>query len=125
MERPKEKVEEPLFRSYVFVNIIERDYFKVLQTPNVVRFVSFEGKAVAIPPVQIEAIRIYLKEPEEVDLEKIHEGQLVRIKRGNMEGLTGRMIKYQNKSRIVIMIDAVNQLIQLNIPRSRVEILQE
>ena len=119
------KVEEPLFRGYVFVHIEEREYFKVLQTPNVVKFISFEGKAVPIPPAQIEAIKHFLKDPEEIDLPELNEGQLVRIKSGSMMGISGRMIKYKNKHRIWIMIDAVGQYVHLNIPRSKVEAVHE
>lgn len=121
----KRKVEEPLFRSYVFVCISEREYFTVLSIPNVVKFISFEGKPVQIPVRQIEAIRMFLKEPEEIDLPQLHEGQLVKVKSGSMEGLIGRMIKYKNKYRIWVMIEAVGQMIHLNIPRSRVDVVNE
>ncbi|NTV84857.1 MAG: UpxY family transcription antiterminator, partial [Bacteroidales bacterium] len=58
----KKWVEEPLFRSYIFVNITKSQYFDVLNTTGIVRYITFEGKAVPIPPRQIDAIRYYLEE---------------------------------------------------------------
>lgn len=121
----KRKVEEPLFRSYVFVHISEKDFFKVMTIPHIIKFVSFEGKPVQIPLKQIEAIRYFLKDPEDVELPQLNEGQLVRVKGGSMDGLIGRLIKYKNKHRIWVMIEAIGQMIHLNIPRSKVDVVED
>lgn len=119
----KKMVEEPLFRSYVFVKISPREYIKTLNVFGVARFVTFEGKAVPIPENQIKAIRLFTEDPveEEQLITVITEGQPVRVKSGPMEGLIGTMIKYQNKFRLIIQIDAIGQMINVNIARSRVE----
>ncbi len=121
----KKKIDVPLFRSYIFVKVSELEYFKVLNTPGVVRFITFEGKAVAIPENQIIAIRQYLNEFDEISEEeeemKLQEGQLVRIKTGPMEGLIGKMLKYKNKMRLMINIESIGHVITLNIQRSKVE----
>lgn len=123
----KKLVEEPLFRSYIFVYINEADYWKVLNTPGAVRFIKFEGKPVEIPPKQITAIKLYIEDPDpdESDLSDLQEGQLVRVKSGPMEGLIGRLIQMRNQFRLVILIEAVGKSIRLNIPRSRVEAVNE
>ncbi|MBK9291713.1 MAG: UpxY family transcription antiterminator [Bacteroidetes bacterium] len=123
----KKIVEEPLFRCYIFVHISESEYFKVLNAPGAVRFVKFEGKPAEIPPQQIQAIRHYIEDPdpEEVDLSQLQEGQLVRVKSGPMEGLIGRLVQMRNQYRLVVLIEAVGQVIRLNIPRSRVEPVNE
>ena len=123
----KKKVEEPLFRSYVFVYIHESQLYTVRNVPNVARFVSIEGKPSVVPDAQIMAIKYYLDEQDvqdELDNSVLHEGQLVRIKQGQMEGLIGRMVHYRNRYRLVVQIEAVGQLISLNIPRSKVEPLK-
>lgn len=120
----KKKVEEPLFRSYVFVRIQEAEFFTVKGVPGVVKYISFEGKPAVIPDEQIEAIHYFLNEQddqESIEGEKLEEGQLVRIKHGPMAGLIGRMIYYKNRSRLLVQIDAVGQILSLNIPRSKVE----
>ena len=119
----KKKVEEPLFRSYVFVCISESEYYNALNVPGAVRFVTFGGKAVAIPENQIAAIRHYLHEFDEVTVDEqlLKTGEIVRIKAGPMEGLIGKLLKYKNKFRLIIQIDTIGQSIALHIPRSRVE----
>ncbi|NOU47922.1 MAG: UpxY family transcription antiterminator [Bacteroidales bacterium] len=121
----KKKVDEPLFRSYVFVFISEKEYFNALNVPGAVRFVTFGGKAVSIPENQIAAIRQYIKEPDEEEESELllKEGELVKIKAGPMEGLIGKLLKYKNKFRLIIQIDTIGQSIALHIPRSRVEVL--
>lgn len=121
------KVEEPLFRSYVFVHISESEYFKALNVPGATRFVVFEKKAVVIPDNQIEAIKRYLTEPDPMENENVllSVGQLVKVKHGQMEGLIGKLIRYKNKFRLLVMIEAIGQVITLNIPRSQVEVIAE
>lgn len=123
----KKKVIEPLFRSYIFVHIQVKDLYNVLALPGAMRFITFEKKAVPIPPEQIEAIRYYLNEKEFVpdDSIPLNEGQLVRVKHGQMEGLIGRLIRYQGKFRLVIRIEAIGKSITLTIPRTLIEPIAE
>jgi len=124
----KRKVEEPLFRSYIFVHVSKSEFFTVRNIPNVIKYVSFGGQAVVIPDQQIDAIRHYLDEKEIIEhqeLSQIKEGQLVQIKYGQMAGLIGRLVQYRNKYRLIILVESVGQLIALNIPRSKVEPIKE
>lgn len=117
----KKKVQVPLFNSYVFVYISEKEHLPVLQVDNVVKFVTFEGKAVPIPPQQIEAIKAYLGEgaPEydesQADLEA---GVNIEITRGPMMGLTGVLITLHGKHRVKVEIECVGQSLLIDIPRT-------
>ena len=119
----KKKVEEPLFRSYLFVNIPLSDYYTVLNVNGVVKFITFEKKPVPVPDNQIIAIKEYLNDTElhSIDYEDFKEGELVRIKSGQMKDLIGRFIKINGKHRVIIDIEAVGQSIPINIARSNVE----
>jgi transcription elongation factor/antiterminator RfaH len=119
----KKKVEEPLFRSYLFVNIPLNDYYTVLNVNGVVKFITFEKKPVPVPDNQIIAIKEYLNDTElhSIDYEDFKEGELVRIKSGQMKDLIGRFIKINGKHRVIIDIEAVGQSIPINIARSNVE----
>ena len=125
----KMKVEEPLFKSYVFVRNNERQHYYVLGVYGVVRFVTFEHKAVVVPDKQIVAIKKYIDNPvdDEDDLQNINlkEGQLVRITNGPMQGLTGRLISVKSKRRILVNIDVVGQSIPVSLPRTKVEPVQD
>ena len=121
----RKKVEEPLFRSYIFVNIPLSDYYKVLNVSGVVKFICFEKKPVEVPANQIIAIQKYISDTDlhDVDYENIDfkEGELVRIKSGQMKDLVGRFVKINGKHRVVIDIEAVGQSLPINVARSNVE----
>jgi len=114
----KKWVEEPLFRSYIFVNINQGRYFDVLNTPGVVRYITFEGKAVPVPEKQIEAIRYYLNDssPEIIPSEiSLVPGQEVEIIRGPLQGLIGSLVDIQGRQKVRILIDALGQYLHLTV----------
>ncbi len=120
----KKKVEEPLFRSYLFVHIDLTDYYKVLQVPGVVKFINFENRPVPVPENQIVAIRQYVNDSDlhdDINYDDFKEGELVRIKSGQMKDLVGRFVKIKGKHRIIIDIESVGQSLPINISRSSVE----
>ena len=120
------KVEEPLFKSYLFVRADIRKYFEVLNIPGVTRFVSFERQAVEVPQNQINAIKKYCDDFTESDDQTVqetefHEGQLVRFTSGAMAGLIGRLAPIDNKKRLIVFIESVGRYLPINIARSKVE----
>lgn len=123
----KKKVEEPLFRSYVFVHITKDEYYNVLHCDGVVKYITFEGKAAVIPENQILAIKEYLSDTDIIDVEyeEFKEGQLVRIKSGQLKGLVGRFTEIRGKHRLIINIDVVGKSIPINVIRANIEAIQE
>jgi transcription antitermination factor NusG len=119
----KKWVEEPLFRSYIFVNISQSQYFDVLNTPGVVRYITFEGKAVAVPEKQIEAIRYYLADSTDPldeawgnsGLAALAPGTSVEVTRGPLKGLTGQLVNIQGRHKFRIQIDALGQFLNLTV----------
>lgn len=123
----RKKVEEPLFKSYVFVYSSERQYIPILNVYGVVKFVTFEHKAVVIPENQIVAIKKFVTDYEKGEEykmrndEALKEGQQVRIINGPMKGLTGRLEKIRDKRHLIVYIEVVGQYIPVHIPRAKVE----
>lgn len=119
------KVEEPLFKSYLFVRVDEKNHYEVLSVPGVTKFVSFERKAVRVPENQINAIKKYcddfVEEEQEQEHIDFHEGQLVRITSGEMRGLIGRLAPVKNKKRLIVYIESVGHYLPINIARTKVE----
>ena len=69
---PRKKLEShPLFPSYVFVSIQEHQKPVILQTNGVVSFVYWFCNPAVIPQEEIRAIRIFLDDYPQVNLEKI------------------------------------------------------
>lgn len=121
------KVEEPLFKSYVFVRSNNKQYIPILNVYGVVRFVCFEREAVVVPENQIAAIKKFVNDYENGEEfkmqndEELKVGQTVRIINGPMKGLTGRLDTIRNKRHLIVYIDVVGQYIPVHIPRAKVE----
>ncbi len=121
----KKWVEVPLFSSYIFVYITQKEYYKVLQTQGVVKYISFEGKAVTVPQQQIDAVKIYLQETDPVLNEDLvwKEGKEVEVMAGKLIGLKGILIQAKGKNRVRVEIEVVGSAIILNIPRKHLRII--
>lgn len=119
----KKWIEEPLFKSYIFVHLDQSDYYKALQIHGAVKYITFEGKAVAIPPIQIDAIRYYLNEktPDEIEQHKWEKGQKVEVISGSMAGLIGNLVQLKGKHWLIIEIEAIGHSINIQIQKSKIK----
>lgn len=106
----KKWVEVPYINSYVFVKTSEKEYFDVLNTFNVVRFVTFEGQAAAIPEWQIEAMKKIVGSKEKFHFSSHHfkKGELLKIESGVLIGYSGEVIHDSDgKKKVLIRIDQI------------------
>ncbi|HEX2535693.1 MAG TPA: UpxY family transcription antiterminator [Chitinophagaceae bacterium] len=113
-------VEEPLFKSYVFVKIEEGARTDVRMTPGVINFVYWDGKPAVIKEKEIQAIRSFLNEHEGVTLERmeLQPNDRVRIIAGPMMDQEGKVIEVKNKvARIAI--DSLGYILVAHIDRSK------
>ena len=60
----RKKIEEPLFKSYVFVFSNAKEYIPILNVYGVLKFVSFEKQPVVVPENQILAIKKFVDDYE-------------------------------------------------------------
>ena len=127
----KKRVDEPLFKSYVFVFSNAKEYIPILNVYGVLRFVTFEREAVVVPENQILAIKKFVEEYDRGDeykmrnTDELKEGQMVRIITGPMKGLKGRLESIENKRHLIVFIDVVGQYIPVHLPRAKVEPVYE
>ena len=117
-------VEEPLFSCYVFVKIALKDRVQVLQTDGAIRFVSFNGIPATIPESQIDAIRLVLKEKEEIQrIDYLTPGQKIDVVQGPLKGITGVLINVKNRHRLVLRLDSIMQAISVDIDYRDIKIV--
>lgn len=64
-------VEEPLFKSYVFIQIRESDKTIVRMTGGVINFVYWMGKPAIVKDREIEAIKKFLNDHDEIAVEPL------------------------------------------------------
>lgn len=117
-------VEEPLFKSYVFVRIDEEGRTPVRMTDGVVNFVYWEGKPAIIRDKEIQAIRKFLGEYENVELQKadVKPGSQVLITAGSFMEQEGTVLEVKRKS-VKILIDSLGCFLVAHINPSKVILL--
>ncbi len=121
----KKVVQEPLFRGYLFVRTDLRRKVEILEKPGVVRFVEFGGKPVFIPDIQIEWIRLALREPRNVQREPYYSaGDRVRVTSGPLAGLEGIILQTRGHSRLVISLSSIAQSFSVEVSEECVEKLE-
>jgi len=105
----KKWIEEPLFRSYIFVRVSNREYYKVLQHPSVLNFVSFNGKPAVIKPEQIDIIKRIINNNISYTLTDsyIKPYQKVEVTDGPLKGYFGEVIKTEGKNQLLVRIGHV------------------
>jgi transcription antitermination factor NusG len=64
-------VEEPLFKSYVFVRVSPEDQTRVRMVDGVLNYVYWQGKPALVRDAEIDAIRRFMNEYEEVQVESL------------------------------------------------------
>ncbi len=116
------KIEEPLFRNYIFVRSSDRSRFNLLQLNGVIRFVSFDGKAVVIPDNEIGKIRLLESSFNDISAEPFYTaGDMVRVVNGVFMGLEGMLIKKLNSTRLLIKFPLLKQAVSVEIPEKDVQ----
>ncbi len=122
----KKWVNLPLITGYCFVCISKNEYNRVLQTDNVVSFITFEGKAAVVPSIQIEQLKLMLMQSAfEVEAinENIEPGQKVEIVKGPLIGLEGEFVKCKSKNRFILRVEHINSLFSVELPSDYVTLL--
>jgi transcription antitermination factor NusG len=123
----RKKIEEPLFKSYVFVRSNAKEYLPILNVYGVLKFVTFEREAVVVPDNQIVAIKKFVEDYEHGEeykmrnTEDLKVGQKVRIINGPMKNLVGTLETICNKRHLIVYIDVVGQYLPIHLSRAKVE----
>jgi len=98
-------VEEPLFKSYVFVKVAEEEAAGVRMVNGVVNFVYWLGKPAIIKNKEIEIIRKFLNDHVEVQVAPLdlRVDSRITILQGALMDKTAKVVKvFNNKVRVVI-----------------------
>ena len=113
-------VEEPLFKSYVFVKVDESGRTAVRMTDGVINFVYWDGKPAVVRDKEIEAIKLFLEEHENVSLVKmdVRPNDRVRVVAGPMMDAEGKVLEVKNKVAKVA-IDSLGYLLVAHIDRNK------
>ena len=115
----KKIVEEPLFTSYVFVNINESERTKVLMTDGILNFVYYVGKPAVIRNEEIELIKKYLSESQATvslqSLSSLDENTRIKVNHGVFMDSTGTVLK-GGKKKVFVKLESLDQVMIVEFP---------
>jgi transcription antitermination factor NusG len=117
----RHRVQLPLFPGYVFVRIALQERLRVLEVPGFVRLVGFNSLPVPLPEADINSMREaltrgVLAEPYPY----LTVGTRVEIRNGPLQGMTGILLRRQNRCRVVISVDLIMRSMAVEVEASDV-----
>lgn len=115
-------VEEPLFKSYVFVRLSEEDMTKVRMVDGVVNFVYWLGKPAIVKEKEIETIRKFLNTYSDIQVLPLNPpvNAKVRIRQGVFMDKEATVIKTYNK-KVQVVIKSIGYSLLAVIEKSNIE----
>jgi len=113
-------VEEPLFKSYVFVKVSEPDRTSVRMTNGVINFVYWNGKPAVIKEKEINAIRRFLNEYEDVEVRPmdLKIDQRVVVTAGPLMDQSGKIVGLRHKT-VRVAIESLGYILIAHIERTK------
>ena len=118
----KKWVEDPIFKSYIFVKTPESEAQKlqILNTSGVVRFLYWLGKPAQVRQGEIDAIRSFLGEHQSVESVFFDVGLKLNVKQGVLKGSEG-VVLYQTKNEVVLRVEKLGMSLVARLPKISVE----
>jgi transcriptional antiterminator RfaH len=119
-------IDEPLFKSYLFVRVSQIEFFDVLSLSGVHSYVSFGGKAQAIPDLEIEAIKEMVSKCNDdlsLSYEFIKSGVEVEILEGPLTGFCGEVCEIDGEHRIVVRVNTLGCSIHTHVTKENLKLI--
>ncbi|GAB2767695.1 UpxY family transcription antiterminator [Salinimicrobium soli] len=110
----KKKVTTPLFKSYVFVKLNEKDRGKVFDVPGVVQYIFWLGKPAIIRDAEIETIQKWLEDDrvEEVDVSDLTPGDKITVAGGSFKGQQA-VVQKVGKKRLKLVLQSLGMVVNV------------
>lgn len=110
-------VEEPLFTSYVFVRIAEKEIPSVKQLPGVLNFLYWCGVPAVIKDEELERVKAFLADYQNVEVLplEIRKGETVEISQGVFMGEEGVVIDVEKKY-VTILLNTLGYAVRAKLP---------
>jgi transcription antitermination factor NusG len=118
----KKTVYEPLFTSYVFVHINEKQVSDVKKQTGVLNFIYWLGKPAIIKDDEIEIIKKFLNEHQNVKLEKndFSLNEKIRVTTGTFMDKEGTIVAIKNHT-IKVALPSLNYVMYAEVDKSNAE----
>ena len=114
----KKEIIEPILRGYLFAQVTESERLRVLQSPGIVRSVTFGGRPVSVRSEEIR--RLEILQAAGPHLEAIDGllpvGEAVVVAHGPMQGLEGEIVQYRGERIVIVRIDSIRMSVSVVLP---------
>ena len=118
----KKIIEEPLFKSYLFVHAPFSQRIAILNTVGVVQFVRQGSELAEVAEKELLTIRRFVEENIEIDpFPYLKQGERVYVRSGPFRGAEGFVIRKDSHCRLIISLDSLMQSVSIQIDQACVE----
>lgn len=99
-------IEVPLFTSYVFVNITDKDFSTIKECNDIINFVFFLGRPIIIDEIEIDFLRKFVSDSFNIRIEKttvrLNNASRIMSKVSDYYGYDKPDVTKKNKNSIII-----------------------
>ena len=122
----KKWVEEPLFRSYVFVRVSKEEMLPVIQTDGVLNFVSCMNKPAVIREEEITLIKEFILKYGNIRVETIDVGvdDIVRIVNGPLVSQEGNIVSV-GRNKVKVYLPSLGYVMIVEVEKTRIEVIKK
>lgn len=124
----KKTVELPLFPGYIFARCTgaDNDRLRVLKINGVVRILGTSGSGTSgsgsVPDSEIDTIhKLLLSGKKYFPHPFLRKGAWVRVRRGALAGIEGRLVRLKNQARLVLSVELLAQSVATEVEARDVE----
>jgi transcription antitermination factor NusG len=121
----KVTLEMPLLPGYVFVHIPANERIRVLELSSVVSIVGTGREPTPLPDEDIERLRAGLHLVHAQPHANLTMGEIVRIGRGPLKGMTGVVTREKNSLRVVLTVDLIMKSVAVEVSADDLERLSK
>ncbi|WP_318349293.1 UpxY family transcription antiterminator [Aquipluma nitroreducens] len=119
-------ITEPVLPGYIFVRISLSEYYDVLVTNGVLKYVCFDNKPAVVSDYQINLLKLFvehLNDKIEVSSERLRKGTFVKIINGPLKNVVGEVSETRGKSYLILRFEQLGYTLQVDLSQNEVEIL--
>src|SRR5215204_3540116 len=122
----KKIVEEPLFKSYVFVRISDNEQTVLRMVNGVVNFVYWMGKPAIVRDKEIQIIKRFMNEYDNVEATQTHieAGNKVVVQGGVLMGKSGTVKQVLHK-KVEVFIESIGFTLTAYVDKSKIRLLEK
>ena len=116
--------EEPLFKSYVFVRVRSEDLMEVRQVNGVVNFVYWLGKPAIVRDRDIQVIRKFLNDYDEITVTpiEVQKNDKIMIRKGALMDKQAKVVEVIN-NQVRVVIESIGFELTALVEKSNVRVV--